>query len=353
MKKLAVIGCGGIGTYHLEHLVLFSDIELVGFCDLIPERAEGFVKKAGKGKAFTDYKVMYDAVSPDMVFICVPPTCHGDIEFETIKRGIHFFVEKPVTLDIELAKKICTAAAEKRLITASGFQCRYDNINETAKQFVKDNQIVTVGCSRVGSIPQVDWWFKKSTCGGQLVEQTIHQLDIMRYLLGDVEYVFSVNDRGYITSDECPGYDNDDLSTTILKFKNGVTAHLMTGCYSLDGACWDSKMTFGGRKARLDYILTERVTVFGINEADKVAETKGVISGDGTLRRSESEIGITIKNNIDFGVECDRTFVEAVISGDASKIRSPYADAMATLAVGLACNKSMETGLPVKISEIL
>ena len=60
MKKLALIGCGGIGSYHLSHFVQFKDIELAGFCDLIIERAENFVKKAGSGKAFTDFVEMYD-----------------------------------------------------------------------------------------------------------------------------------------------------------------------------------------------------------------------------------------------------------------------------------------------------
>ena len=55
MKKLAMIGCGGIGGYHLGHFLQFKDIvELAGFCDLIPERAESFVEQAGCGKAFTD-----------------------------------------------------------------------------------------------------------------------------------------------------------------------------------------------------------------------------------------------------------------------------------------------------------
>ena len=106
MKKLAIIGCGGIGAYHLDHFLKFKDISLAGFCDVTLERAERFVKKAGQGKAFSDYLEMYDAVKPDMVFICVPPTAHGNIEFETIKRGIPFFVEKPIALDLELACEI-------------------------------------------------------------------------------------------------------------------------------------------------------------------------------------------------------------------------------------------------------
>ena len=83
MKKLAMIGCGGIGSYHLGHFLNMKDIELAGFCALIKERAEGFVKKAGSGKAYDDFLQMYNEVEPDMVFICIPPTCHGFIELET------------------------------------------------------------------------------------------------------------------------------------------------------------------------------------------------------------------------------------------------------------------------------
>lgn len=92
MKKLAMVGCGGIGSYHLEHFLKYTDIELAGFCDLILERAEGFVQKAGCGQAFVDFREMYDTVKPDMLFICVPPTSHGDIEMEAIARGIPFGV---------------------------------------------------------------------------------------------------------------------------------------------------------------------------------------------------------------------------------------------------------------------
>ena len=154
MKKLAMIGCGGIGSYHLSHFVQFKDIvELAGFCDLIPERAESFVQQAGCGKAFTNYIEMYDEIQPDMVFICIPPYCHGEIEFETIRRGIHFFVEKPLALDLDLARKIRDAAAEKNLITASGFQCRYSNLVEPNVKFCQENEVVFVDASRIGGMP--------------------------------------------------------------------------------------------------------------------------------------------------------------------------------------------------------
>mgnify|MGYP005773991621 FL=1 len=350
MKKLALIGCGGIGSYHLSHFVQFKDIELAGFCDLILERAENFVKQAGSGKAFSNFIEMYDEIQPDMVFICVPPTCHGQIEFETIRRGIPFFVEKPLSLDIDLAKELVRQVEEKGLIAASGFQCRYDDINDAAKAYIKDHQILHVAASRVGGIPDAAWWNVKATSGGQLVEQTIHQMDMLRYLLdSEPDTVYSVASRGYITQEENPGYFTDDLSTTLITFKNGVTCTMMTGCYSLNGASWDSKMTFGSRSSRMDYVLCSKVTLYGVTEEDKAADVAGTISGDGTQRKSENEVGVTYRNTIDFGVKCDRTFIDAVLTGDPSKIRSPYADAYKSVAFTLACNKSMETGMPVKV----
>ncbi|MBE6612403.1 MAG: Gfo/Idh/MocA family oxidoreductase [Ruminococcaceae bacterium] len=351
MKKLAMIGCGGIGSYHLGHFVNFKDIELAGFCDLIIERAEKFVERAGSGKAYSDYRKMYDEVKPDMVFICIPPYAHGDIEFETVKRGIPFFVEKPLALDMELARAINEKIKEKGLITAVGFQCRYDNINDAARDYIKDHPIVTVQGSRVGGIPGVPWWKIKSQSGGQLVEQTIHQMDILRYLLGEPKTVYSVATRGIVTQEKCPGYCTDGISTTLITFESGITATMMTGCYSENGASWDSKMTFGSISSRMDYVLCSNVRFFGIEAADVAAEVAGTIAGDGTQRRNENEVGVKVANSVDFGTICDRTFIDAVISGDGSAIRSPYADAMKTVAFTLACNESMRTGMPVNIDE--
>ncbi|MDR2135189.1 MAG: Gfo/Idh/MocA family oxidoreductase [Treponema sp.] len=352
MKKLALIGCGGIGAYHLDHFLQFTDLDLAGFCDITVERAEGFVKKAGRGRAFADYVEMYDAVKPDMVFICVPPTCHGNIEFETIRRGIPFFVEKPLTLDLDLAREIAAQVEKRGIIAASGFQCRYDNINDAARAYIAASPVLTVQASRVGGIPEVPWWRNKPASGGQLVEQTIHQMDMLRYLLGtEPKTVYSVAGRGWISQEECPGYFTDDLSTTLVTFKNGVTATMMTGCYAKNAVSWDSKMTFGARDSRMDYVLCSSVTVY--REGGKAAaagKSASVIKGDGVQDRDTGEHAEVTKSAVDFGLLCDRTFVDAALSGDPSKIRSPYGDAYKSVAFTLACNRSMTTGLPVDLA---
>ena len=351
MKKLALIGCGGIGSYHLGHFLGFKDIvELVGFCDIIPERAEAFVEKAGCGKAFTNYLDMYDEVKPDMVFICIPPYCHGEIEFETIKRGIHFFVEKPLALDLDLARRIRDAAEEKGIITASGFQCRYSNLVQPNVDFCRNNEVVFIDCTRIGGVPGAEWWMDKSRSGGQIVEQTIHQFDIVRYVFGEPTEVCTYATKGYV-NEYGDGYKTDDCSVSIVKFENGAIGTFSTGCYAKTGDSFDSKVIFSTRDKRAELKILSKFEVFGeANEEEKDENADGgfVIKGDGALGSASAKTKVYCQEG-DAGILCDRTFIEAVITGDGSKIRSSYADAFKSVSFTMACNESMRTGKPVKV----
>lgn len=67
-------------------------------------------------------------------------------------------MEKPLALDLSLARELVRQVEAKGLIAASGFQCRYDNINGTAREFIKGHPILHVAASRVGDIPDAPWW---------------------------------------------------------------------------------------------------------------------------------------------------------------------------------------------------
>lgn len=351
--RLAIIGCGGIGNYHLGHFLQFTDfVDLVGFCDLIPERAEDFKNRAGMGESFTDYREMLDAVKPEMVFVCVPPYCHGEIEYALIDRGIHFFVEKPLSLDLEEAKKILLRSEAAGLVTASGFQCRYSNLNEYGKAFVDRTKIFYVSCERMGGIPMVDWWRVKSLSGGQAVEQTIHQFDIIRYLYGEPDTVFSMNATGLIENTP-ENYDTDDLSVTAVKFKNGTLGTISTGCYATAGAAYDSKIVFSGAGTRCELEILNQLRIYGEAPAETEEKKDGfVVKGDGALTASSGGPAV-YKQEGDAGVLCDRTFIEAAMAGDPTRVRSTYRDALRSLAFTMACNMSMESGAPVKIDDLL
>lgn len=350
MKKVCLIGCGGIGSHHLDELLRMGDlIEIVGLCDFDEEKALKLTRRAGQGVAYTDYCKMLDETSPDMVFICVPPYCHGDIELDVIGRGIPFFVEKPVAIDMELARRIRDAAEEKGLITSAGFQCRYSSTVPPARNFCDSNEIIYVDCTRVGNVPGAFWWRDKGLSGGQLVEQTIHQLDIIRYLMGEPDEVFSYNTRGFVKG--ITDYETDDCSVTVVKFKNGAIGTITSGCYSTDDKCFDSKIVFSARDSRAELKITDKLTVFAPLPEDKRSLKELATAFDSGICKQIDES--TLEYPADFDSEsylCVKAFVDAVITGDKGLIRSDYRDATRSLAFALACNDSMKTGQPVKVT---
>ena len=352
MKKarIALIGCGIIGNHHYQQFQKCLDIaEIVGFCDIIPERAEELAKQSGTAKAYDNYLDMLNDAKPDAVFIGIPPYCHGEIEKELIKRRIPFYVEKPLALDIDLAKEILALVKEANLVTAVGFQCRYSSLVDTNKKFCRDHKIMYVECDRMSGIPSAPWWKVKDLSGGQIVEQTIHQLDMIRYVFDEPDTVFSMNTRGLI-ADAPEGYDTDDLSSTVVKFKSGALGIITTGCYVKKAEAFDSKVIFSAPDGRLELKLISSNKIFG--EAEKVLEEGegNYVKGDGNVGQGSNKY-VEEKESADFAGISERTFIEAAMSGDTGLVRCDYEDGLRSVAFALACNKSMETGLPVKVDE--
>ncbi|MBQ8512105.1 MAG: hypothetical protein IJ497_05795, partial [Clostridia bacterium] len=214
-------------------------------------------------------------------------------------------------------------------------------------EFCKNNEIVFIDCTRIGGVPGVFWWRDKDLSGGQAVEQTIHQFDIIRYVFGEPEEVCSYATRGFVK--EWDNYNTDDCSVTIVKFKNGTIGTISTGDYATSGNSFDSKIIFSGRDKRAELKILGTFEVFGeAPAAPKEGEGGFVIKGDGALGAASKDTTL-YRQDGDAGILCDRTFIEAVISGDGSKIRSSYRDAFKSVSFTMACNESMATGKPVKV----
>jgi len=348
MKKtrIALIGCGNIGRFHLEHFKQMPEVELVGVCDLIIEKAEVFAKEMNC-PAFKDYKEMLDAVSPEAVFIGIPPYCHGEIEFTLIERKIHMFVQKPVGLDRKLILDINDKIRESGIITASGLQLRYETTVPVLKDFASRHKIVSSSFVRIGRVPQIEWWRERSKSGGQLVEQAIHQVDMMRYVLDDeAEEVFSFGSHDIIK--DMPGFDVEDMSVSAIRFKKGTLATFTVGCYATGNEPSENKMIFGATDARADYFMLERLKVYGDKvEAQAENDSAEVVKGDGRIISSGN--ATIYQPSGDCGLVCDKTFIKAIQTGDPGIIKSPYEDAIKSVFLTLACNESMVTGKPVKV----
>ena len=329
MEKLRIglIGCGGrMGSHMASTFDGADDLEIVAVADPIRERREAASARYGGARMYADHNEFFaheNKGTLDALFIAIEPTAHKGVEEGAIDRDLPFLVEKPMTLDLEQGREIARRVEEKKLITAVGFQDRYLDLMERVKEEVDAApKGGLVYGAWIGGIPGPWWWQKKSTCGGQLVEQNIHILDGLRWLYGEALSIYATASRGMIRAGEngvSSEYDTDDHSTAVIRFGNNVTATLVSG----------------------DYIRTARaVSGLLIHLPDKVLDYR--LRNNLTITSKYETIDI--RRQVDQTALLDRAFLQAVRTGDPSGVRSPYADALKTLELGFAANKSMETG---------
>lgn len=318
--RVGLIGSGVIGRYHIDQLKKVEEAQIVSVCDIDESRARQLAEPI-KAKVYTDHKKMYDREQLNAVFIGIPPFAHTDQETLAAERGIHLFVQKPPALTMEKAKEVEAAIKKHKVISAVGFQDRYLDIIDGLKEYLVGKKVGTIMGYWMGGIYGVPWWRVKAQSGGQPVEQTIHIFDMVRYLFGDVKAVYAAAGSGIVTGVE--NYDIEDCSAVTLKFNAGPVAVIFSACYIKTGG--KGGVDIFCEDARVEYALRSNVKYM---EKNKVTEVR--VGNDNSLL-------------------CVKTFLDAIKTGDASKIRSPYSDGVKSLALPVAANKSMATGKEVKV----
>lgn len=323
--RIGLIGCGGRSTAHRHSFAQMDNVQVVAVADPVEARRAEASRQFGGARMYRDDAEFYARESRDTVdavVICVEPTAHAISEERAIDLGIPFLVEKPMTLDLAQADRIAQRVAETGLITSVGFQDRYlDLMDKIKAELPRHKPGGLLYGAWVGGIPGVWWWQKKSTCGGQLVEQNIHLADGLRYLYGEPLSVYATSSRGMVQPgvDASPEYDTDDHSTAVIRFPNNVTATLVSGCYS----------TTVRPNCGLVITLPDMVIDYRLR--------------NNLIFRTAHET-IDVDRQVDQTLLLDQAFVRAVQTGDPSGIRSPYADALKSLKLCFAANRSMETG---------
>lgn len=317
--KICFVGCGGIARIHAQHLRCRDDVNIVGCYDVSVSRAKDFATEFNT-TAFDDVAALYDKSKAHAVYITVPPHAHGDYEIEAATRGLPFFVEKPISLDLDVARKVAAAVRKAKVLTSVGYCFRYSDVVQTAQQILKGKAISLVTGQYHCAMPEASWWRKRAMSGGQLMEQTTHIIDLLLFLCGPVLEVHAMASRGCMSQVE--NFDVDDSSVLNLRLKTGAVASITSTCV----------LNHSGR-TMLQVVTPERiVTVTGnavkVEEEHKASECFSVV---------------------DMYAAENAAFIKAVQLGKRNGIRCSYAEALKTLRVTLAASESMETGMPVKI----
>lgn len=223
--KTAILGCGGWGTRHAQNIAkLPEQIELVACCDQVEKRAQALAQKYAvpSAQVFTDHQAMLDRVPLDLVLICLPPYAHTNEVDLAAERGIHLLIEKPIALTSEHAWRMVEVVEKAQIRTQVGFMYRFGAAVKALKALIDSGQAGPVGlmsaryfCNSLHN----PWWIDRAKSGGQVFEQAIHLLDLMRYFMGEPEQVYS-KQRNLFHQDT-PGYTVEDVSGTVISFRNG------------------------------------------------------------------------------------------------------------------------------------
>lgn len=317
MVKLGFVGCGGIMQEHYKHLSAMTGVRMVGHCDIIKERAETAASRFG-GDAFTEFEALYDKTKPHAVFIAVPPYAHCGMEEAAAERGIHLFIEKPIAIDRDTAKRIDAAIRKAKVIASVGYCFRYFDTSEEARRLLKGKAISLISGAWNGGMPGV-WWWRRMNSGGQVIEQTTHMFDLMRYLCGDVAEVYAVASTGCMTKVE--NFNVHDSSAVTMRMKNGASATITSSCVCNHGG--------------------------GVSLGVVTPEATFTIAGGHVTVKEDGKI-TEYAPKVNMYAEEDKVFVDAVRTGKRAHIKSPYPDAVKTFFVTCAANESMQSGMPVK-----
>ncbi|TJY39839.1 Gfo/Idh/MocA family oxidoreductase [Cohnella pontilimi] len=323
MSKVRVgfVGAGGIAGAHMEALSIHEKVQLTAVCDVVAASAQKAADRYGM-QAYGDFDAMLESEQLDVLFVCVPPFAHGDIEEKACAKGIHLFVEKPLGLDMDVIRKKAEIIRQAGIMSASGYVLRYLDTASKAREFLQGKTIGLVRAHYMTSFVPTPWWRDMAKSGGQLVEQTTHTVDMVRFLAGDIRKVYAqmaLRVMGDIENLNIP-----DVGTMSIVFDSGAVGHVDTCFIQPD----------------------HRVAV----------EVQGrdfrVVLDGSTLSITENNRTVTVKSETkDMMFAQDSAFIEAVLTGDRSLILAPYDDALKTVEATLAANKSAETGHAVVLGE--
>lgn len=318
MLTVGFIGAGGIAHRHLGVLQTFEDVRIAGIADPDPERAAAAADRVG-AQAFASHEDMLASLDLDALWICVPPFAHGAPERAAIAAGLPFFVEKPISLDADLAAEIDTAVRDTGLVTAVGYHWRYLDTVDEARRLLRDNPAHLMSGYWLDQTPPPDWWRRLDQSGGQMVEQATHIIDLARFLAGDVAEVYGL--AASRPRDDFPGLDIPTASTASLRFTSGAVANLSATCLLR----WTHRVGLHVFADGLALEITDRDLMVDFGRGRPVREA----DGDPVWRQ-------------------DRAFVDAAKGGE-NRIRTPYAEAVQTHRVALAITQSVRSGAPVRM----
>jgi predicted dehydrogenase len=190
--RIGIIGCGGIANgKHLPSLSRLKEVEIVAFCDIIPEKAQEAKEKYGTPNATvdTDYTKLLADPSIDAVHVCTPNDSHAEISIAALEAGKHVMCEKPMAKTAADARLMVEAAKRTGKKLNIGYQNRYRADSLYLKQLCEDGELGEIYYAKAHAIRRraVPTWGvfldEEKQGGGPLIDIGTHALDLALWMM--------------------------------------------------------------------------------------------------------------------------------------------------------------------------
>ncbi|MCI8834699.1 MAG: Gfo/Idh/MocA family oxidoreductase [Ruminococcus sp.] len=342
--KYAIIGCGRIAVNHVK-AVLNNQLEFIAACDINTTKIEKLLdrydlSKSTSIKRYTDYHKMVRENELDLVAIATESGIHAEIALFCIENGINCIIEKPIALSMQDADRIIQLAEEKSVKVCACHQNRFNLAVQEMRNALEKGRFGKISHGSVhvrwnrnqGYYTQAPWRGTWALDGGALMNQCIHGIDLLRWMMGDeIEEVY-----GQIGQRFHSYLEAEDIGMAVVKFRNGAIATI-EGTTNVYPQNLEETLYLFGEKGtvKLGGAATNHIDVWQFEDkTEKDDQKKGL-----------AEEASNVYGNGHTSLYAD--MIEAI-----EKDRKPYVDALAgrnALELVLAIYKSQKQGIPVKL----
>jgi UDP-N-acetyl-2-amino-2-deoxyglucuronate dehydrogenase len=361
--RFAVVGCGSIGRWHTEVICDNDEAQVTALVDTAPERAVALadhVVDRGRPRPFTTTSLPEALARTDVdaVVVCTPSGAHAEVAVAALQSGRHVLIEKPIDVTLSKARAIADAAAAApgNPIAAVIFQRRYDPASKAVHDAIQSGRFGRV-TSAVASVP---WWRSQHYYdsdewrgtwqldgGGTLINQSIHTLDLLVWLLGRPVEIYA--QTGLFAHERI---EVEDTMSATIRFESGAIATMHATTTAYPGLLAGVRV-FGTKGSAI--IDNDRLLYFHAAQDGAAMPDHGVA---GSRNQAEAEVG-PVESSPHVGdwalgpghARQYADFIDAVRTHRQPMVT--VEEATLDLAIARAVYWSASTGRPVLLEDVL
>jgi UDP-N-acetyl-2-amino-2-deoxyglucuronate dehydrogenase len=337
--NFAIVGCGFIAKKHAKAISEVKGSKLVAVSDKVPEAME-FYKDEYGANPYTELEDMINQEEIDIVCICTPSGFHASIAVRVAKAKKHIIVEKPIAMSLEDTDRIIEACEENHVKLAVVHPNRFRPVVQELRKILDQNLLGKV--SHANCIvnwnrnqeyyDQAPWRGTKQYDGGVLMNQAIHNLDLLLWFMGKPEQIFSME------ATRLRNIEAEDVSIGVIKFESGAlgTVEASTTVYPKN--------------------FEESITIFGEKGTVKIGGSNALYFQHLVLEgKSDDEIAL-LKESIKkdpWGTPGHQWIIEDMVNA-VKEDRSPAVtgeDGKAALELVLSFYESADKNQPIQLTK--